>query len=368
MGCVGSKEKAAAPAKNRSGLANGHNGKSSNYGVKEASPKPVAPPKADQKPPVHQPPPERVFPEQCLPLSALAGEELTGAEALFRAVGAESHEAEVGMAARRADPEAVVALLHEQHVHPCVLDENGDPPLLHALLSTRFETRRGIQALRLLAAPAVLREAGKAALHAAARLGRISAVQLFVESGVDTGPDEDGTSCLHEALKCDDDDGDSPWEFTEGGRALLRQLAAPNSVSSPDNNEEDGRGRYPLHIAAEHGRERAVKMLVNQGADVAVEDAKGKTALHRALLARSAFNSPGWVKVLALLATAATVNKIDADGDTPLHYAALVGYEAGVVALRGLGGDVSIEDSEGLAPWQVAQAHGHAGVVAALEA
>jgi len=200
----------------------------------------------------------------------------------------------------------------------------------------------------------VLLETGRSAIHAAARLGRVGAVRFFAESGVETGPDEDGTSCLHEALKCDDDDGDSPWEFTEEGRQLLRQLATPDSVSTPDNTEEDGLNSYPLHTAAQYGRTQAVRMLMTQGVDVAADDQRGRTALHRALLARNAFGSPGWIEVLSLLATADTINKADSDGDTPLHYAALVGYKAGVEALKQAGADASIENGDGFTPAQVA--------------
>lgn len=68
------------------------------------------------------------------------------------------------------------------------------------------------------------------------------------------------------------------------------------------------------------GREKAVELLVNNGANVNQESNKGWTPLH---LASKMMASNGGVESIAamLINKGADVNKADSEGKTPLHWA-----------------------------------------------
>ena len=75
-----------------------------------------------------------------------------------------------------------------------------------------------------------------------------------------------------------------------------------------------------LHAAANAGQVLVVRTLVEQGADVHAQDARGRRPLHRA--ARG-----GHVEVAqALVEFGADINARSADGVRPLHYATNGGH------------------------------------------
>jgi ankyrin repeat protein len=89
-----------------------------------------------------------------------------------------------------------------------------------------------------------------------------------------------------------------------------------------------------LHAAADAGLVLVVRTLVEQGADVHAQDARGRRPLHRA--ARG-----GHVAVLRELAElAADVNAQAVDGVTPLHLAEDGGHVESARALLELGANV----------------------------
>ncbi len=86
-----------------------------------------------------------------------------------------------------------------------------------------------------------------------------------------------------------------------------------------DWQNEENFNRTPLHWAAWGGRVEIVRMLIDAGANVNVQDEWGNTPLHEA-------TSLGRVEIAQMLIDArANVNVQDNDGGTPLHRAAEFG-------------------------------------------
>ncbi|KAJ1483760.1 ankyrin repeat-containing domain protein, partial [Baffinella frigidus] len=95
-------------------------------------------------------------------------------------------------------------------------------------------------------------------------------------------------------------------------------------------------GQTPLHIAAQHGREGTVRLLLDRGADVSAESRDGDTPLHD--VARDSGHE-GVAR--ALIHKGADVEKGNTAGLTPLHKAAIFGNEVVAVLLLEHGADVS---------------------------
>lgn len=74
-------------------------------------------------------------------------------------------------------------------------------------------------------------------------------------------------------------------------------------------------GMTQLHLAAQNGRERVVKLLLKAGDDVTAENCSGKTTLHPAVV--SSNRAVVWV----LLQAGADMRPEDFFGGTPLHNA-----------------------------------------------
>ncbi|WP_109479892.1 ankyrin repeat domain-containing protein [Paraburkholderia sp. C35] len=91
-----------------------------------------------------------------------------------------------------------------------------------------------------------------------------------------------------------------------------------------DLSARDYRGRTPLHIAAEHGHCSATDMLVVAGADPNLRDRDGRSPIDIA-----ASTDEGRDTLLYMLrgASADALNHPDANGMTPLHWAAYQGQE-----------------------------------------
>lgn len=111
----------------------------------------------------------------------------------------------------------------------------------------------------------------------------------------------------------------------EGNTEVIKNLLQAGGV---DLNAGDPKtGSTPLHRAAARGHAPAIRALLDGGADIEAEDARGRRALHWAA------GSGSGQAVRALLQRGATADARDNDSDTPLHWAAGSGNIDGVQAL-----------------------------------
>ncbi|KAL4709384.1 hypothetical protein ACJJTC_013673 [Scirpophaga incertulas] len=268
-------------------------------------------------------------------------------------------------ACQQADYKAVVEILnkdpssvgvrdrgHRCAVHYCASSGAGASQAARAACADRV----------LMAAPALAsaRDAdGLTPLHLAVVHGNVPLVQTLLAAGADVNAqDDEQHTVVHWATVCG-----------EVG-ALRAVLAAGADAATPDQH-----GGYPLHYAAQmcgapaatdhQSRGSAlevVRALVKEGgAKVDVRDADGRTPLLWAASAGSA------AAVLALHQAGAKVDDADRDGLTALHCASARGHTEVLETLVGLcGARVDVADSHGCTPLHYAAALGHADATVAL--
>eukprot|EP01100_Stratorugosa_tubuloviscum_P007291 TRINITY_DN304_c0_g3_i3.p1 TRINITY_DN304_c0_g3~~TRINITY_DN304_c0_g3_i3.p1 ORF type:complete len:1454 (+),score=867.69 TRINITY_DN304_c0_g3_i3:46-4407(+) len=113
----------------------------------------------------------------------------------------------------------------------------------------------------------------------------------------------------------------------------------------------------PLHIAAQQGEDNRLKMLIEAGSNINVEDKDGATPLHHAA-------NMGHLKIVkTLLKSAAKLQAKDNDGSTPLHNACLSGHYPIVEYLLQKGASVDDIDSSNGTPLLNAASGGHSKIV-----
>ncbi|CAB3246127.1 unnamed protein product [Arctia plantaginis] len=268
-------------------------------------------------------------------------------------------------ACQQADYKAVVDILNKDPAAVHVRDR-GLRCALHYCASSGAGASAAARAACadrvLMAAPALAdaRDAdGLTPLHLAVVHGNVPLVQTLLAAGADVNArDDEHHTVVHWATVCG-----------EVG-ALRAVLAAGADAATPDQH-----GGYPLHYAAQmcgapaatdhQSRGAALEVLralvKEGGARVDVRDADGRTPLLWAASAGSA------AAVLALHQAGSKVDDADRDGLTALHCAAARGHTEALETLVGLcGARVDVADSHGCTPLHYAAALGHADATSAL--
>ena len=143
-----------------------------------------------------------------------------------------------------------------------------------------------------------------------------------------------------------------------GNRAMVELLLSRGA--NVNANQQDMEKNTPLHIAAMHGYQAVIEVLLANKADVNAQTRSGYTPL---LLAAQR-NNP---KILSLLLEhKADVNARSNEGETPLTIAATAGQLENVKLLLAAGANPNVENNQGRTPLSYAAENGSAEMVKML--
>ncbi|XP_014671367.1 PREDICTED: inversin-like [Priapulus caudatus] len=214
-------------------------------------------------------------------------------------------------------------------------------------------------------------KAGRTALHWASYKGNYKCLKLLLNKRADwSDKDHEGQTALHLATR-----HKSPRCLA----LILKQLSAGEFDDQDNNKTEvdkcnvgalDNMFRTPLHWAAVLGYANIVKMLLHSGADHASSDANGATPLHYAavLVLHAAALSGHASSVRLLLEVGADVNAADNMKHTAIFRACEIGNTDVVKALIEGGARLDGSDQDGRSPLHWATLGGHAYICLTLAA
>ena len=192
---------------------------------------------------------------------------------------------------------------------------------------------------------------GNTALHTAAFLGRADAVELLLERGIDVNArNNSGGSAM--------DNATLDWGFTEGilkliqievneaevkaGRAKVVRLLTQPAKNSPKSHD--------LWKAAKDGNLSVINKALENGSDLSTLDPQfGIDPLGLAAL------NGQTAAVKLLLENGADIHNRHRDGGTALHAAAFLGHVETVKLLLENGTDINIKKNDGMTPMDAAR-------------
>ncbi|KAJ3100119.1 hypothetical protein HDU96_010442 [Phlyctochytrium bullatum] len=206
----------------------------------------------------------------------------------------------------QSDQVQIVKLLLDEGVSANVLSRNGEEPLLHLAVKNN-----NVEILRLLqqhGADLQRRYYGLSALHLAANMGFPEVLKLLLEFGanIEARVGEDITPLpiaerdlppVYFRMLCDpipNADEVDAYEMTALALACWRPLQTircEGKIHKRDKavrilldagaqvNALTGRGETPLHFAVEQGRPVAARLLLDAGADITIKNEENHSAL-----------------------------------------------------------------------------------------
>jgi ankyrin repeat protein len=199
--------------------------------------------------------------------------------------------------------EPAVAMLLDSGAKVDAQDNRGRTALYRAAAEGKTEAMRLLLARK--ANPNQQAIDGSSPLLAAITFGRVEAVNLLLASGSDVNlPDAQRTTPLALAAE--------GTAYMPNNAPLVRILLEKGAKPEV----EDARGRTPLHRAAAEGKNEAVELLLNNKANPNVKSSTGATPLLEAVT----YGRQPTVELL--LQRGADVNLADAQGNTALMIAA----------------------------------------------
>jgi len=240
-------------------------------------------------------------------------------------------------------------------------DSQGRTPLHYAA-----ENRDSFLAAFLIAMgakPEVLDNSQRTPLSISAEKLDAATAGILVGKGAD----------IHQSMS----GGNSPARIAvrEGGE-FLTAILTPASLASVDST-----GKTILHLAAEAGNASVVNTILKAGANYSAKDKNGKNALDYALeradsknhaetavqliLAGAVSNNPLYT-YFAPAARSSNYNIRSADGMTPLHYIARIGYMGYLAFLLERGANVNLKNASGASPLHEAARSGNIRVMQTL--
>ncbi|XP_034747151.1 histone-lysine N-methyltransferase EHMT2 isoform X3 [Etheostoma cragini] len=214
----------------------------------------------------------------------------------------------------------------------------------------------------------------RSALHAAAQRGLLEVCYLLVQAGAQVDAlDKDRRTPLLEAIVNNRievahylvQNGACVYHSEEDGYTGLHHAAKLGNLEivnmlletgQVDVNAQDSGGWTPIIWSAEHKHVEVIKVLLNRGADVTINDKslpspqELNVCLHWAAYA-------GNVDIAELvLNSGCPLTSVNMHGDTPLHIAAREGYLECVTLFLSRGADIDIMNREGDTPLSLARA------------
>uniref|UniRef100_A0A8C9ZDY8 Euchromatic histone-lysine N-methyltransferase 2 n=1 Tax=Sander lucioperca TaxID=283035 RepID=A0A8C9ZDY8_SANLU len=185
----------------------------------------------------------------------------------------------------------------------------------------------------------------RSALHAAAQRGLLEVCYILVQAGAQVDAlDKDRRTPLLEAII--NNHIEVAHYLVQNGACVYHSV----SVLSLCLQEDDGGGWTPIIWSAEHKHVEVIKVLLNRGADVTINDKELNVCLHWAAYA-------GNVDIAELvLNSGCPLASVNMHGDTPLHIAAREGYLECVTLFLSRGADIDIVNREGDTPLSLARA------------
>jgi ankyrin repeat protein len=212
-------------------------------------------------------------------------------------------------------------------------DKNGNTPIHWAI-----ERNNEAFFKYFLEQHAALNEANKrgdAPLHWALRFNRPEMAMQLVLANVNlTERNADRTTALHQA---------ADKNFFNVVAVLVRRKVPINLRAGEDLDT-------PLHLASKNGDYDVVRFLIDNGADINIQNARGETPLFRAV-----GNENTRLDVVEYMVThGAVVDTADKNGSTSLHEAAKVASGSTIDVLVKHGGNVEKRDRLGRTPLYIA--------------
>ena len=221
-------------------------------------------------------------------------------------------------------------------------------------------------------------------LHQAASEDNIDWVQALIAAKANINEkDQTGMTSLHIAaqsgfgklLKLLIDNGGDANQLNNLGETVLKiaeKYKNLHQAASEDNidwvqalitakaniNEKDQTGMTPLHIAAQSGFGKLLKLLIDNGGEANQLNNSGKTVLkiaekYKNLHQAASENNIDWIQ--ALIAAKANINEKDQTGMTPLHIAAQSGFGKLLKLLIDNGGEANQLNNSGKTVLKIAE-------------
>nr|XP_061808338.1 histone-lysine N-methyltransferase EHMT2-like [Nerophis lumbriciformis] len=207
----------------------------------------------------------------------------------------------------------------------------------------------------------------RSALHAAAQRGLLEVCYILLQAGAHIdAQDKDQRTPLLEAIINNHievtryliQNGACVYHVEEDGYTGLHHAAKLGNLEivnilletgQVDVNSQDNGGWTPIIWAAEHKHVEVIKVLLNRGADVTINDKELNVCLHWAAYA-------GNVDIAEMVLNAGcSLASVNVHGDTPLHIAAREGYLECVTLFLSRGADIDIINREGDTPLTLAR-------------
>lgn len=118
-------------------------------------------------------------------------------------------------------------------------------------------------------------------------------------------PDDNGTTAMHEAARCNHVD-------------MLRVMIEKGADVNIAQDEPADAGNTPLHVACLHGNSKAAELLMASGADDTIQNVKGETPAHLAVMKNRFGRDLNAERQKELLEALQHVDIPDSNGRTPL--------------------------------------------------